>query len=373
MSDKHENRSAEILGDAARPAIDGGSSSDDVPNQFATHSGRDTEQPAAIDGALFEHAPIAMLVVDRSGLIVRLNAAAERLFGYPADALLHQPIEILVPEELRQRHLKLRHDFMQLPKSRPMAEGRLLRALKKDGSKISVDIALSPILANGQPDVVVLWVTDHTEHDRAELAELFVKELTHRARNMFSIISAMSRQIAKSSSDISEFQSAFERRLSSLSASYQVFEKASWQAAPISELVNSQIEFVIGQGTDQIDIQGPDIRLPANAAEYLGLAIHELATNALKHGALSVPEGIVYIRWSVNQENCAFQFIWIEHNGPPFSPPKRRGFGSIILNSIVPAACAGTAELKISKERVAWELDAPLSILSQPSRIRGGY
>jgi two-component sensor histidine kinase len=252
-----------------------------------------------------------------------------------------------------------------------MAEGRRLTALRKDGSRISVDIALNPVLIDGRPKAVAVWITDSSARERAEVAELFVKELTHRARNMFSIISAISRQIAKSSADIAEFQPAFERRLNSLSASYQVFEKENWQAAPIGELVRSQVEFVLKDGTHQIDIDGCDIRLPASPAEYLGLAIHELATNALKHGALSVPEGRVYVRWSMNKEDRVFQFSWIERNGPAFPPPERRGFGSVILNSIVPAACGGTAELKVTGAGMAWQLEAPLSILSQPHQTAG--
>ncbi len=321
--------------------------------------------------ALFHDAPVAMFIVDETGRIMRLNKAARLLFGFSQEELVGQPIERLIPQEMRRRHRQLRHAFMAQPVSRTMAEGRRLSALKKDGSRISVDIALNPVIvgpvvaSSGRPKAVAVWITDSSARERAEIAELFVKELTHRARNMFSIISAISRQIAKSSADIAEFQPAFERRLNSLSASYQVFEKENWQAAPIGELVRSQVEFVLKDGTHQIDIDGCDIRLPASPAEYLGLAIHELATNALKHGALSVPEGRVYVRWAANKENRVFQFSWIERHGPAFPPPRRRGFGSVILNSIVPAACGGTAELKVTGTGMTWQLDAPLSILAQ--------
>jgi two-component sensor histidine kinase len=252
-----------------------------------------------------------------------------------------------------------------------MAAGRRLAGVKKDGSNISVDIALAPIVSAEGGRSVVLWITDNSARERAETAELFVSELAHRARNMFSIVSAISRQIAKSSSSVSEFQPAFERRLNSLVASYQVFEKANWHSAPLRDLVNSQVEFVMREGHGQIDIQGPDIGLPPNPAEYLGLAIHELSTNALKHGALSVPEGRVDIRWSVDEEDNSFRFSWSERNGPAFSPPSRSGFGSVILKSIVPAAFGGSSELKATEIGMTWQLNAPSSILLAPPHMLG--
>ncbi len=181
---------------------------------------------------------------------------------------------------------------------------------------------------------------------------------------MFAIINAISRQIAKYSTSISDFHLAFESRLNALSTSYKVFEKENWQAAPISDLVRSQISFVVKQGMPQINFAGPDIQLQPTPAEYLGLAIHELATNAVKHGALSVPSGAVDIRWSVDEMEKGFQFHWTERNGPPITPSERRGFGSVLLTSIVPAACGGTADLAITPIGMSWNLNAPLAILA---------
>jgi len=322
--------------------------------------------------ALFERAPIAILIVNQSGDITQANAAAEQLFGYFPIELVGQRVEILLPEQARSRHRQLRADYMLDPSPRPMAAGRRLAGIRKDGSNISVDIALNPIVSAEGATSVILWITDNSARERADTAELFVSELAHRARNMFSIISAISRQIARSSSSLSEFQPAFERRLNSLVASYQVFERASWHSASLHDLVNSQVEFVMREGHGQIDIQGPDIGLPPNPAEYLGLAIHELSTNALKHGALSAPEGRVDIRWSVNEEDESFQFSWSERDGPAFSPPSRSGFGSVILKSIVPAAFGGAAELQATEIGMTWRLHAPSSILLSPRDMRGG-
>ena len=109
--------------------------------------------------------------------------------------------------------------------------------------------------------------------------------------------------------------------------------------------------------------EGPALRLSASPAEYLGLAVHELATNALKHGALSVPGGSVRISWATDAAGQRFHFEWRELDGPAVALPQRKGFGLMILNTVVPAAFDGTAALHISTNGVSWQLDAPLTAL----------
>jgi len=335
-----------------------------------TGSGREaaqySEPTTLVARAIFEHAPAAMLMVDQAGKIRHVNSAAEQLFGYTKETLVGEPIEILVPRDIRQRHERLRMDFMSHARSRPMAEGRRLTARKRDGTDVLVDIALSPISLETSETAVLVSILENPARERAEVAELFVNELTHRARNMFAIIGAISRQIAKNTVSVADFQASLEQRLRCLSISYQVFEKEKWKAALINDLVRSQISFVVRQDTPQIEIAGPDVRLQPAPAEYLALAIHELATNAVKHGALTVPTGKVHIRWSVDEAAKLFQFHWAERNGPPVAPSERQGFGSVILKSIVPAACGGTADLAFTPIGMSWNLNAPSSILSHP-------
>lgn len=325
----------------------------------------DLEPSKLVARTLFEHAPVAMLMADRTGRILHINNATEKLFGYTKEALVGQLVEVLVPPEARRRHEELRADFMVHPTSRTMADGRRLAALREDGTEISVEIAINPVVMETSDVALILSVIDNSARERADRAEFFVKELTHRARNMFAIISAISRQIAKHSTSISEFQVALDNRLNALSASYKVFEKENWQAAPISDLIRSQIAFVVKQGSPQIALSGPEIRLRSTPAEYLGLAVHELATNAVKYGALSVPTGAVSVRWAVDEKGGRFEFHWVEQDGPPVTPSEREGFGSAILKSIVPSACDGTAEFAVTSAGMSWSLNAPLAMLAQ--------
>jgi two-component sensor histidine kinase len=267
---------------------------------------------------------------------------------------------MLVPDDLRQAHQLLRNGFMNVPTRRPMGKGRHLTALHMDGHQIHVEITLNPIVIGSESTAVMVSVLDQTTRDRAERAEFFVLELKHRAKNMFAVISAISHQIGAKSLSHVDFEAAFDKRLRSFAASYDLLARENWQAPLILDLVRSQLAFVNEQAASTISMEGPSLRLSANHAEYLGLAIHELATNALKHGALSVLSGELRIHWSVDKTTNRFQFDWQELGGPPVVPPQRRGFGRIILESVVPATFNGTAELHTPPDGITWHLDAPM-------------
>ena len=311
--------------------------------------------------ALFEHVPVAMLMIDSTGRVEHANSAAEQLFGYSKEALVGQPVELLVPDGLRQRHKEHREAFFKAPSPRPMGKGRRLVARHKDGHEIPVEVGLKPVMIGSNRIAVFACVVDNSAKERAENAELLVHELTHRAKNLFAVISAMAKQIGMVSSDVASFQSEFDDRLRSIATSYELLVREKWQGALIADLVGSQLAFVVQRGLSQIVTEGPAVRLSSSPAEYLGLALHELATNALKYGALSVPGGSVHIRWTTDEAAQRFQFEWQELGGPAFARPQRKGFGLVILNTVVPAAFGGTAGLRTSPEGVSWHLDAPLA------------
>ena len=317
----------------------------------------------AVAQQMLEYAPVAMLLVNSKGEIQHLNSAAERLFGYSKENLIGRQVETLVPDDLKQKHKRLRNGFMNAPIRRPMGEGRHLTALHKDGRLIHVEIALNPLTVGSESAVVVVSVLDQTARDRAEHAELFVLELKHRAKNMFAVISAISHQIGAKSLSQADFESAFDNRLRSFAASYDLLARENWQAPSIVDLVRSQLTFVNQQDASTISMEGPRLRLSARHAEYLGLAIHELATNALKHGALSIPSGKLRIHWAVDKTTKRFQFDWQELGGPLVAPPEHKGFGRIILESVVPATFVGVAEFRTPSSGITWHLDAPMTAI----------
>ena len=115
--------------------------------------------------------------------------------------------------------------------------------------------------------------------------------------------------IAWGASLTASFQTEFDARLNSLSASHELLARQNWQSIPIADLVRSQLAFVNGHDATQIAIEGPALQLSASLAEYLGLALHELATNAMKHGALSVPGGKIHVVWTPTKPSDDFSLI----------------------------------------------------------------
>jgi PAS domain S-box-containing protein len=311
-------------------------------------------------GALFEHAPIAMLMVDKTGAVRHLNSAAEQLFGYARDELVGGPVEFLLPDSLRAEHVKLREQFLQEPAARPMGGNRSLLARRKDGRLFGVEVGLNPVTV-GKESVVIASVLDISARKAAEhRAAIVLRELAHRTKNLLAVIGAMARQVASVSPDIATFEREFGTRLKGLAASHDLLIREEWRGAPIEALVNEQLHFV-GPSQSAIHVDGPTLLLSAAACQNFGLGLHELATNAVKHGALSVPTGRIDVRWRVTDEvQPQFEFEWTERDGPSVGTPTRKGFGFVILNQVVPEALGGTAMLDLGVDGAQWLLKAPL-------------
>jgi PAS domain S-box-containing protein len=316
----------------------------------------------------YEHSPDALVVVDETGKINRVNAQAEALFGLPRERMLGQAIEMLVPEHLRERHLAHRVNYMKGPKTRPMGTDLQLLAKRADGSECPVDIMLSPIDI-GQQRVVLAVVRDITERKRAEAhVQLLMREVNHRAKNILSVVQAMAQRTAASSSQ--EFISRLSERIRGLSASNDLLVRNQWQNVPLAELVRSQLAHFGDLLESRIAVRGPDLRIKAAAAQVLGMALHELATNAGKYGALSTDTGRVDIVWRLDRAAGAgehrFTMEWSEKRGPAVVAPTRRGFGWSVLCELTKASLGADVTLEYPPTGVVWRLGCPVD------RVREG-
>ena len=137
-------------------------------------------------------------------------------------------------------------------------------------------------------------------------------ELSHRSKNLLAVIQSISRRTARTTTTIEEFESRFGRRLQGLAASHDVLVRNSWQGAPLADLMRQQLTPFMDIQSSRIERTGPDIVVTAEAAQAIGLAIHELATNAIKYGALSVPAGKVKISWAFDSELLGIARIVVE-------------------------------------------------------------
>jgi PAS domain S-box-containing protein len=273
-----------------------------------------------------------MAAVDTDGVMVQLNGEIERMFGYRREELIGQSIEILVPKRLRSGHVRLREAFGLAPQQRPLGAGRELCGERKDGSEFPLEISLNPVSA-GSRKLVLATLIDITERKRAEDGQkLLIGELHHRTQNLFAVIHSVARHSLTGHHPIAEARDLFINRLHSLSRSYAMLTDRAWQGAPLSQILAAELAAF----SERVQFDGVDVTVRQSSAQSFALLFHELATNAVKFGALSVPEGRVRVHWRVEHDRQPSTFLisWTEEGGPPVAPPSRKGFGRKITEDI---------------------------------------
>lgn len=192
---------------------------------------------------------------------------------------------------------------------------------------------------------------------QTDMTRLLMRELVHRIKNLMAVVSAIGRQTGRSATNYADFQSRFEARLAGLSSSVDLLVSGDWRSVGLRDLVTSQLRPFAD--LSRFEIHGPALLLTPEATQHLGLALHELATNAAKHGALSVPQGSVAITWRVDGDT--FEFTWKERGGPPVALPARTGFGHAVVADMTGTALMGQASLLFEPDGVAWILRVPLT------------
>jgi PAS domain S-box-containing protein len=227
----------------------------------------------------------------------------------------------------------------------------------KDGRERLWSFVTSPLAAQSDRRrlfvCVAQDVTDQKAHE--EQIHLLMSEISHRARNMLSLVQAIARQTAAREPE--DFIERFTQRIQSLAANQDLLVQNEWQGVDVEDLVRAQLAHFADLVGSRITVHGSPVRLNAAAAQAIGLALHELATNAGKYGALSVDAGCVDVGWRLDSD--IFAMSWTERNGPPVSQPKRRGFGSTVIDSMVKQTVNGEVHLDFIPSGVAWNLTCP--------------
>lgn len=195
-------------------------------------------------------------------------------------------------------------------------------------------------------------------------AKLINTELAHRIQNTLAVINSICDQTFRSASSLDEARSTFARRLKALGQAHMVLTQSSWISAPMAAIIEGAL-IPHSMAAGEICSQGPPVNLSARQALSLSMAIHELATNSMKYGALSQPGGEVTVRWAlepVDGEQC-LRLRWVEAGGPRVSPPERRGFGSLLIEQVLAEDFGGKVSLCYAPEGLRFELVTQLSNL----------
>jgi two-component sensor histidine kinase/PAS domain-containing protein len=243
------------------------------------------------------------------------------------------------------------------------------RAVHPDGTTLWLR-GRAQVLARGpggRAQRMVSIVTDVTDRKAAEdHIQFLMHEISHRSKNLLMVIQSIARRTARTAGSMEEFERRFERRLQGLAASHDVLVSKNWQGAPLADLVRQQMLPFAGVQSSRLELAGPDVVLTAEAAQALGLALHELATNAIKYGALSAPSGKVRVSWSFDGETSAPRALllnWIEQGGPQVTPPERRGFGHVVIGEMVERSLNGKVAMEFAAEGLNWSVSIPATNL----------
>lgn len=227
------------------------------------------------------------------------------------------------------------------------------------------DLHVEP-LRNDAGDIVGITcaAVDVTERKEGEAhLRLLLRELTHRSKNLLAMIQAMARQTARHAGSVEAFLDRFGARLQALAASHDLLVRESWHGASVNELIRSQLAMYLDQEEEQVSIGGPAVTLKPEAAQNLGLALHELAVNAAKFGALSVPGGRLSITWDrcEKQGGQWLELDWREQFGPRVKPRRKRGFGSMVIERNLARALDAEVDFDFDPEGVRCHVVIPAS------------
>jgi PAS domain S-box-containing protein len=288
------------------------------------------------------------------GVVTSWNRAAERLFGYTAAEVVGQHIAILaapgreneMPAILRRVRNGERIDHYDTVRRR------------KDGSTVDISLTVSPIRDAGGIIVGASKIArDISERKRWESRqELLLRELSHRVRNTLAVIQSIARNTARRAITVDQFLDVFEGRLGAMAAAHDLLVADNWNGAALEDLVGT----ALGAHAEAGGVRRlPAVQLSPSLALNLALALHELASNAAKYGALSAPRGCVALEGQVVDGDLTL--IWREHGGPEVRAPSQRGFGTTLLADVMTRQHGGRVDLDWRREGLVCTLTLPLA------------
>ena len=310
---------------------------------------------------VFENAATGVAIKDLDGRFVSCNPAYAAMVGYPAEALVGLPFSDLVHPEDRPANLA---EIARLVAGEIPAFETENRYLHRDGAIVWVRKHASLLRdARGRPTHIIALVTDTSERKRHEARQqVLLHELNHRAKNSLALIQGVARQTAARSPG--DFLPRFEQRLQAIASAQDLLVRNDWRKAEVRDLLASQLAH-FGGLDERVSARGEDVAVTAPAAQTLGMAFHELATNAAKYGALSTEAGRIDVAWSLGKDPDGqeiFQLEWVESGGPAVgSEPLTRGFGSTLVERLVRSAFGGEVEYAFAVQGVSWRLRCPAS------------
>jgi PAS domain S-box-containing protein len=315
--------------------------------------------------AALELVPVGVILADADGRIFHGNSQVEELLRHP---VLHSENFEAYGEWISFHEDGRRVESHEYPLSRVLREGLSHCELdvnyqRGDGTRFWLRIIGKPTVGT-EGNVIgasVALVDIDTERRLQQSQQMLINELHHRVKNSFSVIKSivsLSLSTMKVDQAISD---TVNRRLDSYFRAHSMIISDEWVEAPLRDVICDIVNRTAG---NRVSVEGPEISLPSRAALSLSMAMYELSTNALKYGALSVPEGRVAVDWSIDQSEDGRKIVikWTEHDGPAAVTPGSFGFGTFIIKDAIALETGGEVEMAFDDKGFRWTLTAPLTV-----------
>ena len=312
----------------------------------------------ALFASVMSIAPDGIISVDEEQLIIFFNEGAEKIFGYRREEVVGRPLGLLLPERFRAAHAEhIRKFAISRVAARLMGERQEISGLHKDGHEFPAEAAICQ-LAIGQHRVFTVLIRDITDRKRREMhTQILMRELEHRVHNVLARVQIVIERGAEGQSSLQEFRQSLLARIQSMMHAHELLQRSNWFGVSIKDLVADQLKPYATSHNNRIE--GPEILLNPDATQAMSMVIHELTTNAVKHGALSVPEGHITVSWKREPER-GLVLRWIEQDGPEVKAPQREGYGTSLIRELLKFEFGGTVDHRFLPGGVTCEISLPL-------------
>jgi PAS domain S-box-containing protein len=306
--------------------------------------------------AIVESSDDAIISKNLDGIITSWNRGAHRLFGYSAEEMVGTPVSGLIPPDRPDEEPSI---LQRLRRGERIDHYETVRR-RKDGSLIEISLTISPVKdATGRIIGASKIARDITERKRSQAQiAMLAREAEHRAKNVLATVQATV-QLTRSDT-VEGFKQAIQGRVQALANVHRLFVETRWEGADLHSLVTAELAAYSQDREARVGISGPTCLLEPSTAQAVAVTLHELATNAAKYGALSVPNGHIQVEWSCEQAGPVV-LRWIETDGPLVEPPKRRGFGARVMEAMIRNQLGGDLRLDWRAEGLACEITLPMA------------
>jgi PAS domain S-box-containing protein len=325
--------------------------------------------------AVFDQVAMGVARVSPGGEFLEVNDRFCAITGHARDELIGTTFQVITHPEDLEPDLALANALLAGETETFAMEKRYLT---KDGGSVWTNLTVSLVRTSaGAPDYFVSIVEDITLRKQVEAEQqryqsqlrLLINELNHRVKNTLATVQSMAAQTMRSEPDQHAAYRKFEARLLSFSQVHDVLTRESWHGAALREVAERALDPFSGLASGQVAIRGPDVWLQPGAALTMALVFHELATNAVKYGALSVATGHVDLYWSLDTANARLRLSWVETGGPPVSPPTRKGFGSRLIERGLRGEFRGSAMMDYRPSGLCCTMEAELPPPTEPPSL----